>query len=132
MVRFEWDHAKPAANLRERGFDFEFATLIFDGPMFEVEDRRKDYGERRMVAMGHRRPNSSDDRLHGPAEQYSKAEPLLKRALAIIEEARGPYHSDVAVVLENYPYFFVRQNAYRKRKNSKSEPCRFGRNSSHA
>jgi uncharacterized DUF497 family protein len=52
MVRFEWDHAKSAANLRERGFDFEFATLILDGPPFEVEDRRKDYGERRMVAIG--------------------------------------------------------------------------------
>ena len=51
-MRFEWDHVKSAANLRERGFDFEFATLIFDGPTFEVEDRRKDYGERRMVAIG--------------------------------------------------------------------------------
>ena len=52
MVRFEWDHAKSEANLRRRGFDFEFVTLIFDGPPFEVEDRRKDYGERRMVAIG--------------------------------------------------------------------------------
>jgi len=51
-VRFEWDHAKSEANLRRRGFDFEFATLIFDGPTLEVEDRRKDYGERRMVAIG--------------------------------------------------------------------------------
>jgi uncharacterized DUF497 family protein len=36
----------------ERGFDFEFASLIFDGPTFEVQDRRKDYGERRVVATG--------------------------------------------------------------------------------
>ena len=43
-MRFEWDHAKSEANLRRRGFDFEFATLIFDGPTLEVEDRRKDYG----------------------------------------------------------------------------------------
>lgn len=51
-MRFEWDAAKSDVNLRERGFDFEFASLIFDGPTFEVEDRRKDYGEHRIVAIG--------------------------------------------------------------------------------
>jgi uncharacterized DUF497 family protein len=51
-VRFEWDEAKSEANLAERGFDFEFASLIFDTPTLEVEDRRRDYGERRMVAIG--------------------------------------------------------------------------------
>jgi uncharacterized DUF497 family protein len=51
-VRFSWDPAKGEANLRDRGFDFEFASLIFDGPTLEVEDRRQDYGERRMVAVG--------------------------------------------------------------------------------
>jgi hypothetical protein len=50
-VRFEWDEAKSDANLEERGFDFEFASLIFDAATLEVEDRRKDYGERR-VAIG--------------------------------------------------------------------------------
>lgn len=44
--------AKSAANLRERGFDFEFATLVFEGPTLVVEDRRRDYGERRLVAIG--------------------------------------------------------------------------------
>ena len=51
-MRFEWDEAKSDANLKERGFDFEFASLIFDGQTLEVEDRRTDYGERRMVAIG--------------------------------------------------------------------------------
>jgi uncharacterized protein len=51
-VRFEWDDAKSEANFRERGFDFAFATLIFDDPTFQVEDRRRDYGERRVVAIG--------------------------------------------------------------------------------
>jgi uncharacterized protein (DUF4415 family)/uncharacterized DUF497 family protein len=51
-VRFEWDAAKSDANLRERGFDFEFASLSFDGPTLEVQDRRKDYGEPRVVATG--------------------------------------------------------------------------------
>jgi uncharacterized DUF497 family protein len=51
-VRFSWDQRKSARNLRERGFDFEFATLAFDGPTLEREDARRDYGERRTVAIG--------------------------------------------------------------------------------
>ena len=51
-MRFDWDSAKSETNWRERGFDFAFATLIFDAPTFVVEDRRQDYGERRMVAIG--------------------------------------------------------------------------------
>ena len=51
-MRFEWDEAKSEANFEERGFDFEFAALVFDGLTLEVEDRRRDYGERRMVAIG--------------------------------------------------------------------------------
>jgi len=39
-------------NLRERGFDFEFATVIFEGPTLERDDTRRDYGERRVVAIG--------------------------------------------------------------------------------
>jgi uncharacterized DUF497 family protein len=49
-VRFEWDQAKSGANLKERGFDFAFTTLIFESATVEVEDRRKDYGVRRVVA----------------------------------------------------------------------------------
>lgn len=52
LCAWRWDAAKSDANLRERGFDFEFASLIFDGPTFEVEDHRKDYGELRIVAIG--------------------------------------------------------------------------------
>lgn len=51
-MRFSWDARKSAANLAARGFDFAFATLIFDGPTLEKEDRRRDYGERRIVAVG--------------------------------------------------------------------------------
>ena len=51
-MRFSWDARKSAANLADRGFDFAFATLIFDGPTLEKEDRRRDYGERRVVAIG--------------------------------------------------------------------------------
>jgi uncharacterized DUF497 family protein len=51
-AEFEWDEAKSRRNFRERGFDFEFGTRIFDGPCIEEEDARRDYGERRIVAAG--------------------------------------------------------------------------------
>jgi uncharacterized DUF497 family protein len=50
--RFGWDARKSSRNLRERGFDFEFATLVFEGPTLEREDTRRDYGERRVIAIG--------------------------------------------------------------------------------
>ena len=51
-MRFSCDPKKSAANLRVRGFDFAFATLIFNGPTVEREDQRRAYGERRIVAIG--------------------------------------------------------------------------------
>lgn len=51
-MRFTWDPAKSEANLRDRGFDFVFATLIFEGPTLERADDRQDYGERRIIALG--------------------------------------------------------------------------------
>ena len=51
-MRFTWDRGKSDTNYRERGFDFAFASLIFDGPTLVVEDTRRDYGERRLVAIG--------------------------------------------------------------------------------
>ena len=49
---FEWDEAKSDSNLRRRGFGFEYAALIFDNPVLEKDDERKDYGERRIQAIG--------------------------------------------------------------------------------
>jgi uncharacterized DUF497 family protein len=51
-MRFTWDRKKSDANYRERGFDFAFASLVFEGPALMVEDKRRDYGERRFVAIG--------------------------------------------------------------------------------
>lgn len=51
-MRFTWDARKSDRNLRERGFDFEFATQIFDDPTLERADTRHDYGERRVIALG--------------------------------------------------------------------------------
>ena len=50
--RFGWDEERNSRNLVDRGFDFEFATLVFEGPTLEREDSRRDYGERRTVAVG--------------------------------------------------------------------------------
>ncbi len=44
--------AKRDKTLAERGLDFASAPKVFAGPIFEVEDLRFDYGERRMVCVG--------------------------------------------------------------------------------
>ena len=51
-MRFSWDSRKSEANLVERGFDFEFATLIFEHPTLQRLDGRRDYGESRILAVG--------------------------------------------------------------------------------
>jgi uncharacterized protein len=51
-MEFEWDEDKHQRNCRERGFGFDFAALIFDGPVIEKSDERKDYGELRILALG--------------------------------------------------------------------------------
>ncbi len=38
--------------LAERGLDFEDAAVVFEGITLEVEDTRKNYGERRVVCYG--------------------------------------------------------------------------------
>ncbi len=40
--------------------------------------------------------------LYEARGRYAEAEPLYKRALAIVEKALGPEHPDVATSLENY------------------------------
>ena len=51
-MRFDWDPNKSERNLRERGFGFDFAALIFDGGTIEKIDARHDYGETRVQAIG--------------------------------------------------------------------------------
>ena len=51
-MRFSWDARKSSANLAARGFDFAFASLIFDGLTLERVDDREDYGETRTIAIG--------------------------------------------------------------------------------
>lgn len=51
-MRFAWDARKSDRNFRARGFDFEFATQVFDGPTLERQDTRREYGERRVIVIG--------------------------------------------------------------------------------
>lgn len=51
-MRFGWDPSKSARNSRERGLPFEVAMALFDGPTLEFNDRRRSYGEERIVAFG--------------------------------------------------------------------------------
>jgi hypothetical protein len=49
---FEWDPARNLANVGKHGIDFADAIAIFEGAILERPDRRRDYGEQRMVAIG--------------------------------------------------------------------------------
>ena len=49
---FEWDTAKNAANIAKHGIDFEDAIRIFEGPVLESPDERREYGEVRIIAFG--------------------------------------------------------------------------------
>ena len=51
-MEIDFDEAKSDRNLAERGFDFTHAARIFDGALVESVDRRRDYGETRIRAIG--------------------------------------------------------------------------------
>lgn len=51
-MRITFDRAKRARTLAERGLDFVDAALIFAGVTVEIEDTRRDYGEKRMICYG--------------------------------------------------------------------------------
>jgi len=49
-MEFEWNHSKHLKNKRERGIGFDDAALALEFVTAVWEDRRKDYGETRMIA----------------------------------------------------------------------------------
>ena len=51
-MRITFDLAKRARTLVDRGLDFEDAAAVFDGITVEVEDTRRNYGERRIICYG--------------------------------------------------------------------------------
>lgn len=51
-MRISYDLAKRERAFLERGLDFEDALEVFRGLTVEVDDLRKDYGERRVLCFG--------------------------------------------------------------------------------
>ena len=51
-MEFEWDEAKSERNRLERGLPFGLAAELFQGPVIERADNRRDYGEARVQAIG--------------------------------------------------------------------------------
>ncbi len=47
-----YDPVKRIATLAERGLDFKDAEFVFAGTTFEVEDKRRSYGEVRVICFG--------------------------------------------------------------------------------
>jgi hypothetical protein len=51
-MRITFDPTKRLRTLEARGLDFEDARHVFAGTTIEVDDIRKDYGERRVICYG--------------------------------------------------------------------------------
>jgi uncharacterized protein len=49
---YEYDDDKSERTFRDPRIDFDFAARVFDGDCIEYEDRRRDYGETRLVVIG--------------------------------------------------------------------------------
>ena len=51
-VRITYYPAKREQTLADRGLDFEDSVIVFAGVTVEVDDIRKNYGERRVICYG--------------------------------------------------------------------------------
>lgn len=51
-MRISFDPTKREKTLRERGLDFEDASIVFAGTTIEIEDTRRNYGEPRVICYG--------------------------------------------------------------------------------
>jgi uncharacterized protein len=51
-MRITFDPAKRVRTLAERGLDFEDAELVFADTTIEIDDARRNYGERRIICYG--------------------------------------------------------------------------------
>jgi len=63
-MRITYDPNKRAKTLAERDLDFEDAAEVFAGATFDIPDRRRPYGEDRVLCYGYLR-GRLDDWLHG-------------------------------------------------------------------
>lgn len=51
-MRVTYEPEKREQTLRDRGLDFEDAEVVFSGVTLEVEDKRRNYGEVRIICYG--------------------------------------------------------------------------------
>lgn len=51
-MRITFDPVKRDKALTERGLNFADAELVFEGVTLEIEDIRKEYGEKRIICFG--------------------------------------------------------------------------------
>ncbi len=51
-MRITFDPVKRDKALTERGLDFADAELVFEGVTLDIEDIRKEYGEKRIICYG--------------------------------------------------------------------------------
>jgi uncharacterized DUF497 family protein len=51
-MRISFDPEKRSRTLADRGLDFQDAAIVFNGTTIEVEDTRRNYGERRIICYG--------------------------------------------------------------------------------
>lgn len=51
-MRLVWDEDKRQLTIEERGVDFLYAALIFEGETLTREDNRENYGEVRFISLG--------------------------------------------------------------------------------
>lgn len=51
-MKLVWNEDKRQLTIEERGVDFLYAALIFEGETLTREDNRENYGEVRFVSLG--------------------------------------------------------------------------------
>jgi len=51
-ITFEWNPVKNEANLAKHRIDFRDAVRIFEAPVLEKVDTRREYGETRILSFG--------------------------------------------------------------------------------
>lgn len=65
-MRITFDPPKRAAALADRGLDFMDAAEVFLGDTLDFQDDRRDYGELRIITVGHLRGRMVIVRHVGP------------------------------------------------------------------
>ena len=79
----EFDEGKRRKILEERGLDIADAHLVFEGEYVEVEDDRRDYGEKRYRVWGY---------LHGRRVSLVWTPRNGRRRIITMRHAHEPEH----------------------------------------